>query len=198
MTDGAPDPSMDITLLLHEWQAGDRAALDRLIPLVYDELHIIAARHMAREWRKGSLQTTGLVNEVYMKLVDQRKGDWLNRAHFFAIAAQLMRRILIDHARRRQSAKRDRGVEVPFDAITIAVPETTVGPVDVLAVDLALRRLEELDPDQARIVELRFFGGLTVEETAAVAGVSPTTVKREWSIAKAWLHRALTADRAEG
>jgi RNA polymerase sigma factor (TIGR02999 family) len=189
----APGPSAQITVLLRQWQDGDRAALDRLIPLVYSELHVIASRFMAHEWRHGTLQTTGLVNEAYLKLVDQREVDWQNRAHFFAIAAQVMRRILLDYARRRQREKRGGGaVTVPMDTVTVAAPD--VGDaVDVIAVDRALQDLEQLDPDQARIVELRFFGGLTVEESSAVLGISPATVKREWAVAKGWLYRALTS-----
>jgi RNA polymerase sigma-70 factor (ECF subfamily) len=191
------DSSAEITRLLREWQAGDRAALDALIPVVYDELHVIASRHMAREWRAGTLETTALVNEAYLKLVDQRKVDWQSRAHFFAIAAQVMRRILVDHARRKLRGKRGGGAVMPVVTTSIQVPEAAADPVDVLAVDRALCQLEGLDPDQARVVELRFFAGLTVEETAAVVGVSPATVKREWAVAKAWLYRALTAGRAE-
>jgi RNA polymerase sigma-70 factor (ECF subfamily) len=191
------DTSAEITRLLREWQAGDRAALDALIPVVYDELHVIASRHMAREWRAGTLETTALVNEAYLKLVDQRKVDWQSRAHFFAIAAQVMRRILVDHARRKLRGKRGGGAVMPVVTTSIQVPEAAADLVDVLAVDRALSQLEGLDPDQARIVELRFFAGLTVEETAAVVGVSPATVKREWAVAKAWLYRALTAARGE-
>ena len=153
--------------------------------MVHDELKVIAARYMAHEWRKGTLQTTGLVNEAYMKLVDQRHVDWQNRAHFFAIAAQVMRRILLDDARRRLRTKRGGdAVEVPVDGIAVAAPEGDPDPVDVIAVDRALRSLEQFDPDQAKLVELRFFGGLTVEEAAAVLGVSPRTVKREWAVAR--------------
>ena len=189
--------SAQVTLLLRKWQDGDRDALDRLIPLVYDELKVIASRHMAHEWRQGTLQTTGLVNEAYMKLVGQRDVDWQNRAHFFAIAAQIMRRILLDDARRRLRTKRGGdAVKVPVDDIAVAAPQPEIEPVDVIAVDRALRRLEQLDPDQAKLVELRFFGGLTVEETADVLGISPTTVKREWAVAKAWLYQALTTGRS--
>ena len=185
--------SARVTMLLREWQEGDRDALDRLIPLVYNELKVIASRYMAHEWRKGTLQTTGLVNEAYMKLVDQRDVGWQSRAHFFAIAAQVMRRILLDDVRRRLRTKRGGdAVQVPADGIAVAAPEPDTDPVDVIAVDRALRNLERLDPDQAKLVELRFFGGLTVEEAAAVLGVSPATVKREWAVAKAWLYRALT------
>ena len=191
--DPPPEQPTQVTLLLRRWQAGDREALDRLIPLVYKELHAIASRHMAREWRRGTLQTTGLVNEAYIKLVDQRDVDWQNRAHFFAIAAQTMRRILVDDARRRLRDKRGGGADdVSVDSVTIAAPEPGIEAVDVIAVDRALQQLEQKDTELAKIVELRYFGGMTVEETGAAIGVSVRTVKREWSVAKAWLYRALT------
>jgi RNA polymerase sigma factor (TIGR02999 family) len=189
----APGPSAQVTLLLRKWQGGDRAALDRLIPLVYDELHVIASRHMGHEWRDGTLQTTGLVNEAYLKLVDQRDVDWQNRAHFFAIAAQVMRRILLDHARRRLREKRGAGIlQVPMSGVSVAAPDAG-DAIDVLAVDRALEDLERIDPDKDKIGELRFYGGLTIEETGAVLHISPATVKREWAVAKAWLYRALTS-----
>jgi RNA polymerase sigma factor (TIGR02999 family) len=199
MDRNARSASAQITVLLREWQAGDRAALDRLIPLVYDELHVIASRHMAHERRDATLQTTGLVNEAYIKLVDQRSVDWQSRSQFFAIAAQVMRRILLDYARRRLREKRGGGAEkVPLDDVAIPSADTTIGAVEILAIDQALRGLEELDPDQAKLVELRFFGGLTVEETGAVLGISPATVHREWAAAKGWLYRALSdAKQAE-
>jgi RNA polymerase sigma factor (TIGR02999 family) len=191
MNHDASSPSAQVTGLLRKWQGGDRAALDRLIPLIYEELRAIASRYMAHEWRDGTLQTTALVNEAYMKLVDQHAVDWQNRAHFFAIAAQVMRRILVDAARRRRRGKRGgAAVHVPLDAVAVAAPDAQ-HVIDVLAVDRALHDLERVDPDHAKIVELRFFGGLTVEETAAVLGVSPATVKREWAVAKGWLYRAL-------
>jgi RNA polymerase sigma-70 factor (ECF subfamily) len=181
----------EITVLLHQWRGGNREAFDRLIPLVYDELKVIASRRLAREWQGDALQTTALVNEAYLKLVGQRAVDWQNRAHFFAIAAQLMRRIVVDDARRRRSQKRGQpGVSLPAD--DVAAPESSVGAVDVLALDTALGELERLDPDQGRLVELRFFAGMTVEETAEVLGLSPATVKRDWAVAKGWLYRALT------
>lgn len=184
----------DVTRLLHEWRSGHQDALDRLMPLVYEELHLIASRHMAREWRQGPMQTTALVNEAYLKLVDQRSVDWQNRAHFFAIAATVMRRILIDNARREQRAKHGGGaVAVSLDDAAAQAPPVGVDTVDMLALDAALSKLEALDPAQARIVEMRFFGGLTVEETAEVVGTSPATVKREWALAKGWLYRELTS-----
>ena len=183
----------DVTRLLREWRSGHNDALDRLMPLVYEELHVIASRHMAREWRQGPMQTTALVNEAYLKLVDQRGVDWQNRAHFFAIAATVMRRILVDNARREQRAKHGGGaVAVSLDDAEAQAPAVSVDAVDTLALDTALTKLEALDPEQARIVEMRFFGGLTVEETAEVVGTSPATVKREWALAKGWLYRELT------
>jgi len=188
-----PHPSGQVTRLLQQWQNGDRAALDRLIPLVYDELRVIASRYRAREWREGALQTTALVNEAYLKLIDQRHVDWHNRAHFFAVAAQLMRRILVDDARRQLREKRGgAAVRVSVDDMPIAAADGPLDAVETLALDRALGELEQLDPDQGRIVELRFFGGLTVEETATAMRISPATVKREWAIAKGWLYRALT------
>jgi len=184
----------DITQLLQDWQRGDRDALDRLMPLVYDELHLIATRHLARERRERTLQTTALVNEAYMKLVGQRKVDWQNRAHFFALAAQMMRRIILDDARRRHREKHGGdAVLVPIDDVEIATPSEAVDAVDVLELDRALTDLEAIDADQSRIVELRFYGGLTIEETAEVMGVSIATIKREWAMAKGWLFRALTS-----
>jgi RNA polymerase sigma factor (TIGR02999 family) len=185
----------EITGLLQRWRGGSREAFDQLIPLVYDELKVIASRRLAREWRDEALQTTALVNEAYLKLLGQRSVDWQNRAHFFAIAAQLMRRIVVDDARRRLSQKRGSG-SVLLALDDLAAPEPSVDRVEVLALDAALGELERLDPDQGRLVELRFFGGLTVEEAAEVLGVSPTTVKREWAVAKGWLHRALTSGTA--
>ena len=183
----------EITRLLHEWKDGDRAALDRLVPLVYDELSALASRQLAREWRHDSLQTTTVVHEAYVKLFGQRQVDWHNRGHFFAIAAQMMRRILVDHARRELRYKRGgHTVHVALeDARAVAEP-AAVDVVDTLALDQALAELQALDADQGRIVELRFFGGLTVEETAAALGISPATVKREWAVAKAWLYRRLS------
>jgi RNA polymerase sigma factor (TIGR02999 family) len=189
----ADQASAQITRLLHEWQDGDRDALDRLIPLVYEELYVIASRQMSREWRHGTIQATALVNEAYVKLVDQRNVDWQNRAHFFAIAAKIMRRILIDDARSRLREKRGGGaVSITVEGLSICAPDRPFDPIDLIAIDRALNDLEQLDPDQARIVELRFFAGLTVEETAAVVGSSRATITREWALAKGWLHRALS------
>jgi len=180
----------DVTQLLSRWSQGDRAALDSLVPVVYGELRRMAARYLRRERAEHTLQPTALVNEAFVKLIDQRDVRWQNRAHFFGVAAQLMRRILVDHARERAAEKRGGGVgRVPLeDALAV----TASNQIDVLAVDNALNRLHEIDPDQVRIVELRFFGGLTVEETAEVLGWSSGSVKREWTIAKAWLQREMS------
>lgn len=188
----------NVTRLLREWQDGNREALDQLIPIVYGELRLLASRQLSAEWRSDRLQTTALVNEAYMKLFAQREIDWQNRGHFFAIAAQLMRRILIDHARREQCTKHGGGgIRVGVEDLATLSSESSVDPVDILALDRALQKLEALDADQGRIVELRFFGGLTVEETAAAVGKSPATVKREWSLAKGWLYRELAGESAQ-
>ena len=184
----------DLTRLLHEWKAGDRDALDRLIPLVYTELHALASRQLTREWRHDRLQTTAVVSEAYVRLFGQRAVDWQNRGHFFAIAAQLMRRILVDHARRGRRDKRGGdGTPVTLNEAIPSAPDP-VDAVDALDLDRALHKLEQLDPDAARIVELRFFGGLTIEETAAALGISVATIKRDWAIAKGWLYCELTGD----
>jgi RNA polymerase sigma factor (TIGR02999 family) len=183
----------EITRLLHEWQRGDSEALNRLIPMVYEELYTLASRQLAREWRPDRPQTTLVIHEAYIRLFDQRHVDWQNRGHFFAVAAQVMRRILVDHARRLLREKRGGGtVHVTLDNAESVAGPTPVDVVDALALDTALRELERLDPDQGRIVELRFFGGLSIEETAAALGVSSATVKREWAIAKAFLHQRLS------
>jgi len=196
MSDPTPSPA-EITQILQTWRHGSREALERLIPLVHRELSALASRQLAREWRHGRLQTTSVVNEAYMKLFDQRDVDWQNRGHFFAIAAQVMRRILVDHARRDLREKRGGGaVHVELENAEGLPQDTPVDVVDTLALNRALEKLEELDPDQARVVELRFFGGLTVEETATVLAVSPATIKREWAMAKSWLYRELTGGAA--
>jgi len=183
-------PSTEVTALLIRWSEGDSAALERLMPLVYDECHRIASRQMRRERPEHTLEPTALVHELYLRLVDQSRTDWKNRAHFFGIAAQLMRRILVDYARSRNAAKRDATRMLISAEAAVDVPDQ--GQIaDVLAVDAALERLAERDPEQQKIVELRFFAGLTVEEIAHVVGRSPRTVKREWRLAKAWLFREL-------
>ena len=182
-------PERDVTALLKDWSGGDCQALERLMPLVYDELRKLAASYLRVERPDHTLQPTALVHEAFLRLVDQRSVDWANRAHFFGIAAQMMRRILVDHARKRHAAKRD----ATRYRVDTAVPEeagSDQGP-ELLALDRALSGLEQLDPRQARIVELRFFAGLTVEETAEVVAVSTATVKREWRTARAWLKREI-------
>lgn len=190
--------SSDITRLLKQWSGGSQEALDQLIPLVHDELRTIASRHLAREWRPDRLQTTAVVNEAYLKLVDQREADWQNRGHFFAIASKLMRRILVDHVRHELRDKRGAGaVHIALDKAEDLAAESPLDRVDMLMLDEALRRLEAQDATQSKIVELRFFGGLTIEETATAMGTSTATVKREWAIAKSWLHRELTRRTTE-
>lgn len=184
------DRGTSVTQLLVAWSGGDREALDQLMPAVYGELKRIARYHLARE-RASTLQATALLNEAYLKLVDQRSVTWQNRAHFFAIAARLMRRIVLKQARRRRAAKRGAGVvDVRIDDVEIASGER---PVDLIALDEALTRLAALDPRQSEIIELRFFGGLSNEEVAEVLQVSTGTVKREWRTARAWLRKEVTS-----
>ena len=179
----------EVTQLLIDWSNGDRAALDRLIPVVEEELRRLAHRYMSRERAGHTLQTTALVNEAFVRLVNRKNVHWQNRAHFFGIAAQLMRTILVDHARSHASAKRGGGAnKLELDEAMVVSQQKAS---EVLALDDALKQLALIDPQQSRIVELRFFGGLTVEETAEVMHLSPATIKREWSTAKAWLYREL-------
>ncbi|MGD8330648.1 MAG: sigma-70 family RNA polymerase sigma factor [Acidobacteriota bacterium] len=179
----------DVTQLLSEWGNDHHEVEGLLFPLVYAELRKIARAHLRRERRDHTLQPTALVNEAYLRLVDQERVEWNGRAHFFGIASQMMRRILVDHARRRNAVRRGAGAhKVTFDEAVAAGDD---GEVDLVALDDALERLASLDPEQGRLVELRFFGGLTIEETAEVMGTSPATVKREWAIARAWLFREL-------
>jgi RNA polymerase sigma factor (TIGR02999 family) len=184
-------PPGDVTKLLLAWSDGDRGALERLLGVVYEELRRMAARYLNREGAGHILQPTALVHEAYLKLVDQDRVRWQNRAHFFGVAAQLMRRILVDDARMRLAEKRGGGATMlPLgDATGAAQPPG----VDVIAVDSALTRLASVYPEQARLVELRYFGGLTIEETGEVMGLSPATIKRQWMVARAWLHRDLNA-----
>jgi RNA polymerase sigma-70 factor, ECF subfamily len=177
--------------LLQNWRRGDERALDELIPLVYDELHRLAHRYMVRERADGTLQTSALVNEAYLRLIDARQVPWQDRVHFFAVSSNLMRRILVDFARKRGCKKRGGGAaKVAFDDALFASPGRGT---DLVALDDALKSLAEFDPRKARVIELRFFGGLTPEETAEVLAVSPDTVYRDWRLAKAWLVRELTA-----
>ena len=180
----------DITLWLQQWSVGKADALEALMPVVYNELHRQAVGYLRRERVGHTLQPTALINEVYLKLVDQRHVNWQNRAHFFGIAAQAMRRILVDHAKARHRGKRGGNAEnLPIEAAELAISNTK--NVDLIALDEALTRLAELDDRQARIVELRFFSGMSVEETAEALGISPATVKNDWRSAKAWLFQEL-------
>ena len=179
----------ELTQLLIEWSKGDRAALDKLIPLIDEELRRLAHRYMNRERAGHTLQTTALVNEAFVRLVNRKNLHWQNRAHFFGIAAHLMRTILVDHARSHASAKRGGGArKLELDEALVVSQQRAS---EVIALDEALKQLALLDPQQSCIVELRFFGGLTVEEAAEVLHVSPATIKREWSTAKAWLYHEL-------
>ncbi len=179
-----------VTRLLQEWNDGDEGALEQLMPLVHDELHRLAHQHMRREGPGHILQTSALINEAYLRLVDQPQIRWENRNHFFGIAARLMRRILVDDARKRNSAKRGGSlIQVPLDEATSVVQEQAS---NVYALDEALKRLETIDERQGQIVELRFFGGLSIEQTADVLKVSPGTVMRDWTFARAWLRNEMS------
>lgn len=180
----------DVTQLLQSWSHGNRQALADLLPLVYDELRRLAASYMRFENPGHTLQATALVHEAYMKLIQQRDVSWKSRAHFFGIAAQMIRRILVDHIRATRAQKRGSGFAALSLDEAIGVPEKRNW--EILALDDGLKTLANVDPQQARIVELRFFAGLSIEETAAIVGVSPATVKRDWVCAKAWLFRELT------
>lgn len=183
----------EITGLLERWSSGDNDALQQLLPLVYEECRRIAARQLRVEQRDHTLDPTGLVHELYLRLVDQRRASWQNRAQFFGVAARIMRRILVDYARARRADKRGgSAIFVSLGAATQAAQAADDRRVaDVLAIDEALDRLGQNDPEQVRIVELRFFAGLTVDEAASALGRSPRTIKREWRLAKAWLYREL-------
>ncbi len=181
----------EITQLLLNWSKGDQAALDQLIPLVYPELRKLARRYMGRESPEHTLQTSALINEAYLRLVDQQAVEWNDRAHFFAVAAQVMRHILIDHARSHLYGKRGAGAQhVPLDGVAVTAQERAT---ELVALDDALTSLAKIDERKGKIIELRFFGGLSVDETAEVMNVSPVTVMREWRAAKAWLHREVSA-----
>jgi RNA polymerase sigma factor (TIGR02999 family) len=182
--------SPEITHLLLAWGEGDQAAFDRLMPLVYEELRGLARSYMNRQGPGHTLQTTALVNEAYLRLIDSSQVQWQNRAHFFAVSAQLMRRILVDFARARRNLKRGGAAEqVSLDEAAVVAPERGA---DLIALDDALKALASFNPRQSQIVELRYFGGLSEEETAEVLKVSPRTVRRDWSLARAWLYRELS------
>jgi RNA polymerase sigma factor (TIGR02999 family) len=189
---GADSPQ-DVTDLLRSWGNGDARALESLMSLVYHELRRLARHYLSGERAEHTLQSTALVHEAYIRLVDWRNVEWQNRAHFFGVAAQMMRRVLVDRARERQAAKRGSGaVKLTLDH---ALEMPAVDQIDLQALDQALTRLEELDPQQGKIVELRFFGGLSIEETAAALDISAATVKRSWNAARAWLRRELLKGR---
>jgi RNA polymerase sigma factor (TIGR02999 family) len=185
----------DTSLLLRAWSGGDQTALDKLTPIVYRELHRLAGRCMSRERPGNSLQTTALVNEAYLRLVDYKRMRWQNRAHFFAVSAQLMRRILVEHARRHNLK---RGGGAPHVSLEEAAIVGGGQDADLVALDDALNALAKIDPRKVQVVEMRFFGGLSVEETAAVLKVSAVTVKRDWRAARAWLYRELTGGTTDG
>jgi RNA polymerase sigma factor (TIGR02999 family) len=184
-----PASSERVSKLLLNWGQGDQGAREALIPLVYDELRRLARRYLRRERPDHTLQSAALVNEAYLRLIRQDQPQWQNRAHFFGVAAQLMRHILVDHARNRAAAKRGAGAPRLTLDPDVALPQAR--DVDLVALDDALNQLAALDPQQSRLVELRFFGGLSIEETSVVLSVSPATVKREWATARAWLQREM-------
>jgi RNA polymerase sigma factor (TIGR02999 family) len=185
-------PPRDVTALLGDWSRGDRTALSQLLPLVYGELRRVATRQLRKERTDHTLQPTALVHEAYIRLVDQRQVDWQNRAQFFGVAAQVMRRILVDQARRHAATKRGNGVRCV--SIDEARDVAAADEIPILALDQALDRLQKVDAELARLVELRAFGGLTIEETAHVLNVSPSTAKRDWRTARAWLSRELSSE----
>jgi len=182
---------LNVTEMLRQWSSGDAEVMNELLPLIYDELHKRAAAYLRRERPNHTLQATALVHEAYLKLIDQREGNWSSRDHFFAIAAQAMRRILVDHARSQHRQKRGGSNEdLPLeDALLASADERNV---DLIALDEAMKRLAKFDPQQERIVELRYFGGLSLDEAANALGISRATAARDWQVAKAWLHREMT------
>jgi RNA polymerase sigma-70 factor, ECF subfamily len=183
----------DVTQLLLKWSQGEQGAIDELLPLVYRELHKIAHRYLNKERGGHTLQTTALVHEAYIKLIDQTRVEWQNRAHFFGIAAQAMRRILVDNARQRLAGKRGAGAEkISIEDNEIDISDEKAS--NLVELDFALKKLAELDPNKSRLVELRYFGGLSLEETAEVLGVSRPTVIRQWRLAKAWLYKEITGE----
>lgn len=186
-------PQTQVTQLLQQWQEGSNEALETLMPLVYAELKRLAGSYLRRERPDHTLQSAALVNEAYLRLVDQNQTRWQNRAHFYGIAAQMMRRILADHARGHNAAKRGSGM--PELELNEAVAQAQARSVDLVDLEEALQRLEKLDPQQGKIVELRFFSGLSIEDTANVLGISPATVKRDWAVARAWLFREVSPRR---
>jgi len=187
-------PHTQVTQLLQKWHEGNQEALEALMPLVYNELKRLAGSYLRRERPDHTLQSAALVNEAYLRLVDQTQTQWQNKAHFYGIAAQMMRRVLADHARSHNAAKR--GAGMPELELNESVAQAQSRSVDVMDLEEALQKLEKLDPQQGKIVELRFFSGLSIEDTANVLGISPATVKRDWAAARAWLFREVAARHA--
>ncbi len=185
-------PAENVTRLLIELSKGDRAAVDLLLPVIYDELRKLAANYLRRERPDHTLQPTALVHEAYMKLIDQSRVNWQNRAHFFGVAAQIMRRLLVDHARKHNAEKR--GQDFQKLSLDENIDRAVERSAELIALDDALKTLATFDEQKARMVELRYFGGLSIEETADVLGVTPTTIKRHWRLAKAWLHGEMQRD----
>ncbi|CAN5484544.1 sigma-70 family RNA polymerase sigma factor [soil metagenome] len=189
--DQSANTSQDISRLLRQWSEGNRAAFEELLPLVYEELHRQAARYLRRERAGHTLQTTALIHEAYLRLIDQRDMQWESRTHFFAIAAQMMRRVLVDYARAKHREKRGGdGVRLPLEDVMLVADDEK--GIDLMALDQALTRLGAVDEQQSRVVELRYFGGLSLEKTAEVLHISRATAARDWDVAKAWLRRELT------
>jgi RNA polymerase sigma factor (TIGR02999 family) len=186
------ESSTGITRLLADWSRGDEGARDALIPLVYDELRLIARRNLSRERPDHTLQSAALVNEAYLRMVRQETPNWQNRAHFFGVAAQIMRHILVDHARNRRAAKRGAGAQQL--SLDVPIAPRAKSEIDLLALDSALNKLATMDPQQSHLIELRFFGGLSIEEAALVMGISTRTVERSWTAARAWLRVEMSAD----
>jgi RNA polymerase sigma factor (TIGR02999 family) len=192
-SDSDASAEAEITQVLRQWINGDASAFDRLTERVYDQLRILADQALRKDWKNKSLQPTELVHEAYLRLVNAKQLDWKSRSHFFGVAARLMRQILVDRARSRIAQKRGGGaLKVSIQSAEMDIADPRDQPIDLIGLDLALRELTDLDEDQGRLVELRFFGGMTVEETAEVLGVSSRTVKRDWRLAKAWLKRRLS------
>jgi RNA polymerase sigma factor (TIGR02999 family) len=194
-SEDSPNPSAEeVTILLQAWSKGDKAALDQLTPLIYAELERLARRYMAREQTGHTLETGALLNEAFLRLAHWKTAKWENRSHFYGLAAQIMRRVLVDHARSRSFQKRGgKARPVALDEAVVMSPERSP---DLVELDDALKRLADFDPRKSQVVELRFFGGLSNEETAEVLGLSPFTVIRDWNLAKAWLYRELTGSEA--
>jgi len=190
--------SEEITRLLHGWQAGDRKSLDVLLPIIYKELQRLAHFQLRHERPDHTLQSAALVNEAYLRLVGMNAPQWEGRTHFFGVAAQLMRQILVDHARRRRAVKRGAGADALSLDDTILLSQGQDKDIDVIALDEALKTLAQIDPRKAQVVELRFFGGLNFEETAEILKVSAITAQRDWSTARAWLHREMSRGRSDG